>query len=158
MPLPPGSELRGLFTCRSPLGLSRSPWAVKKINSKCNRSQQSIYQERLNEEAKVLRTLQHPNIVGELLAQPRVLESPVKVVVELSPSGWDTRLLWGCSWLAQEDMQSGITVCLPHPYALGMGCWAAFTAAGPTGTLLCSLGLGGVLEVLLGLVGQHGGW
>ncbi|NXI41126.1 TOPK kinase, partial [Galbula dea] len=49
---------------RSPRGLSRSPWAVKKINSKCNRSQQSIYQQRLNEEAKILKDLQHPNIVG----------------------------------------------------------------------------------------------
>ncbi|NWR63797.1 TOPK kinase, partial [Bucorvus abyssinicus] len=49
---------------RSPRGLSRSPWAVKKINSKCNRNQQSIYQQRLNEEAKILRNLQHPNIVG----------------------------------------------------------------------------------------------
>ncbi|XP_035178536.1 lymphokine-activated killer T-cell-originated protein kinase [Oxyura jamaicensis] len=49
---------------RSPRGLSRSPWAVKKINPKCNRSQQSIYQQRLNDEAKVLKSLQHPNIVG----------------------------------------------------------------------------------------------
>ncbi|NXM34633.1 TOPK kinase, partial [Oxyruncus cristatus] len=49
---------------RSPRGLSRSPWAIKKINSKCNRSQQSLYQERLREEAKILRDLQHPNIVG----------------------------------------------------------------------------------------------
>ncbi|XP_064507300.1 lymphokine-activated killer T-cell-originated protein kinase [Pseudopipra pipra] len=49
---------------RSPRGLSRSPWAIKKINSKCNRSQQSLYGERLREEAKILRDLQHPNIVG----------------------------------------------------------------------------------------------
>ncbi|XP_009946112.1 PREDICTED: lymphokine-activated killer T-cell-originated protein kinase-like, partial [Leptosomus discolor] len=49
---------------RSPRGFSRSPWAVKKINSKCNRSQQSIYQKRLKEEAKILKNLQHPNIVG----------------------------------------------------------------------------------------------
>ncbi|XP_055666666.1 lymphokine-activated killer T-cell-originated protein kinase [Falco peregrinus] len=49
---------------RSPRGLSCSPWAVKKISSKCNRSQQSIYQQRLNEEAKILKDLQHPNIVG----------------------------------------------------------------------------------------------
>ncbi|NXN92227.1 TOPK kinase, partial [Rhinopomastus cyanomelas] len=49
---------------RSPRGLSRSPWAVKKINSKCNKNQQSIYQQRLNEEAKILKDLQHPNIVG----------------------------------------------------------------------------------------------
>ncbi|XP_039235530.1 lymphokine-activated killer T-cell-originated protein kinase [Pipra filicauda] len=47
---------------RSPRGLSRSPWAIKKINSKCNRSQQSLYGERLREEAKILRDLQHPNI------------------------------------------------------------------------------------------------
>ncbi|KAM6138635.1 lymphokine-activated killer T-cell-originated protein kinase isoform 2-T2 [Phoenicopterus ruber ruber] len=49
---------------RSPRGSSLSPWAVKKINSKCNKSQQSIYQQRLNEEAKILKNLQHPNIVG----------------------------------------------------------------------------------------------
>nr|XP_047935333.1 lymphokine-activated killer T-cell-originated protein kinase [Anser cygnoides] len=50
--------------CRSPRGLSRSPWAVKKINPKCNRKQQSLYQQRLNDEAKILKSLQHPNIVG----------------------------------------------------------------------------------------------
>ncbi|NXP71633.1 TOPK kinase, partial [Ramphastos sulfuratus] len=49
---------------RSPRGLSHSPWAVKKINAKCNRQQQHIYQQRLNEEAKILKKLQHPNIVG----------------------------------------------------------------------------------------------
>ncbi|XP_066851283.1 lymphokine-activated killer T-cell-originated protein kinase [Anser cygnoides] len=49
---------------RSPRGLSRSPWAVKKINPKCNRKQQSLYQQRLNDEAKILKSLQHPNIVG----------------------------------------------------------------------------------------------
>ncbi|KFU93030.1 Lymphokine-activated killer T-cell-originated protein kinase, partial [Chaetura pelagica] len=49
---------------RSPRGLSCSPWAVKKVSSKCNSSQQSIYQQRLNEEAKILKNLQHPNIVG----------------------------------------------------------------------------------------------
>ncbi|NWI32228.1 TOPK kinase, partial [Sula dactylatra] len=54
---------------RSPRGLSRSPWAVKKIDSKCNRSQQSIYQQRLNEEAKILKNLQHPNIVDQSLLE-----------------------------------------------------------------------------------------
>ncbi|XP_074676974.1 lymphokine-activated killer T-cell-originated protein kinase [Strix aluco] len=49
---------------RSPRGLSHSPWAVKKINSKCNRGRQNIYQQRLKEEAKILKNLQHPNIVG----------------------------------------------------------------------------------------------
>ncbi|XP_057243693.1 lymphokine-activated killer T-cell-originated protein kinase [Malurus melanocephalus] len=50
---------------RSPQGLSRSPWAVKKIYSGCSRSQRSLYQQRLQEEAKTLRNLQHPNIVGQ---------------------------------------------------------------------------------------------
>ncbi|KAM4903291.1 lymphokine-activated killer T-cell-originated protein kinase [Sylvia borin] len=49
---------------RSPRGLSRSPWAVKKINSGCSQSQRSLYQRRLREEAQTLRNLQHPNIVG----------------------------------------------------------------------------------------------
>ncbi|XP_053239858.1 lymphokine-activated killer T-cell-originated protein kinase [Podarcis raffonei] len=49
---------------RSPKGVSCSPWAVKKINLKCDASRRSTYQQRLNEEAKILKTLQHPNIVG----------------------------------------------------------------------------------------------
>ncbi|XP_067390131.1 lymphokine-activated killer T-cell-originated protein kinase isoform X3 [Emydura macquarii macquarii] len=49
---------------RSPKGMSHSPWAVKKINPKCDNKQQNIYQQRLNEEAKILKNLQHPNIVG----------------------------------------------------------------------------------------------
>ncbi|NXD46342.1 TOPK kinase, partial [Copsychus sechellarum] len=49
---------------RSPRGLSRSPWAVKKISSSCSQSQRSLFQKRLQEEAQKLRKLQHPNIVG----------------------------------------------------------------------------------------------
>ncbi|NWV04186.1 TOPK kinase, partial [Ptilonorhynchus violaceus] len=49
---------------RSPRGLSRSPWAVKKINSCCSRGQRSLRQEQLRDEARTLRNLQHPNIVG----------------------------------------------------------------------------------------------
>ncbi|XP_053106628.1 lymphokine-activated killer T-cell-originated protein kinase [Hemicordylus capensis] len=49
---------------RSPKGTSQSPWAVKKINPKCDSNQRSTYQKRLNEEAKILQHLQHPNIVG----------------------------------------------------------------------------------------------
>ncbi|XP_005062176.1 PREDICTED: lymphokine-activated killer T-cell-originated protein kinase [Ficedula albicollis] len=49
---------------RSPRGLSRSPWAVKKISSSCSQSQRSLFQQRLREEAQKLRNLQHPNIVG----------------------------------------------------------------------------------------------
>ncbi|XP_076873949.1 lymphokine-activated killer T-cell-originated protein kinase homolog isoform X2 [Brachyhypopomus gauderio] len=39
-----------------------SPWAIKKINSKCAKT--NIYEKRLSEEAKILKELQHPNIVG----------------------------------------------------------------------------------------------
>ncbi|NXD32040.1 TOPK kinase, partial [Spelaeornis formosus] len=49
---------------RSPRGVSHSPWAVKKINSGCSQSQRSLFQRRLREEARTLRNLQHPNIVG----------------------------------------------------------------------------------------------
>lgn len=44
--------------------LNLSPWAVKKINSKCATKQAVLYQKRLNEEAKILKGIDHPNIVG----------------------------------------------------------------------------------------------
>ncbi|XP_056150992.1 lymphokine-activated killer T-cell-originated protein kinase homolog [Lampris incognitus] len=44
--------------------LNMSPWAVKKINSRCAAKQLGVYQARLNEEAKILKELKHPNIVG----------------------------------------------------------------------------------------------
>lgn len=44
---------------------TKSPWAVKKINSKCAKTQNTVYHERLCEEAKILKELQHPNIVGK---------------------------------------------------------------------------------------------
>ncbi|XP_069028478.1 LOW QUALITY PROTEIN: lymphokine-activated killer T-cell-originated protein kinase homolog [Embiotoca jacksoni] len=44
--------------------LNASPWAVKKINSKCASKQVAVYQQRLNDEAKVLKGIDHPNIVG----------------------------------------------------------------------------------------------
>ncbi|XP_012685149.2 lymphokine-activated killer T-cell-originated protein kinase homolog [Clupea harengus] len=43
---------------------TQSPWAVKKINSNCAKTQQNVYQKRLNDEAKILKDIQHPNIVG----------------------------------------------------------------------------------------------
>ncbi|XP_015354924.1 lymphokine-activated killer T-cell-originated protein kinase isoform X1 [Marmota marmota marmota] len=49
---------------RSPRGLSHSPWAVKKINPICSDDYRSIYQKRLIDEAKILKSLHHPNIVG----------------------------------------------------------------------------------------------
>ncbi|XP_034018434.1 lymphokine-activated killer T-cell-originated protein kinase homolog [Thalassophryne amazonica] len=44
--------------------LNASPWAVKKINSKCAAKQVAVYQKRLHEEAKILKGIKHPNIVG----------------------------------------------------------------------------------------------
>lgn len=44
--------------------LNLSPWAVKKVNSKCATKQAVVYQQRLNEEAKILKGINHPNIVG----------------------------------------------------------------------------------------------
>lgn len=43
--------------------MNASPWAVKKIN-RCANKQVSVYQKRLNAEAKVLKGINHPNIVG----------------------------------------------------------------------------------------------
>uniref|UniRef100_H2Y7F9 Protein kinase domain-containing protein n=1 Tax=Ciona savignyi TaxID=51511 RepID=H2Y7F9_CIOSA len=49
---------------RSPRqGQYRSPWAVKKINRKC-RGGETTYIERLKEEAAILKSLHHTNIVG----------------------------------------------------------------------------------------------
>ncbi|XP_003229875.2 lymphokine-activated killer T-cell-originated protein kinase [Anolis carolinensis] len=49
---------------RSPKGLPCSPWAVKKVNPGCDSNQRDTYQKRLNEEASILKNLQHPNIIG----------------------------------------------------------------------------------------------
>lgn len=46
--------------------VNASPWAVKKINSKCATKQLAVYQKRLNEEAKLLKGINHPNIVGKI--------------------------------------------------------------------------------------------
>ncbi|KAJ8275155.1 hypothetical protein COCON_G00097800 [Conger conger] len=43
---------------------THSPWAIKKINSRCAKTNLDIYQKRLSEEAKILKGLHHPNIVG----------------------------------------------------------------------------------------------
>ncbi|XP_035276186.1 lymphokine-activated killer T-cell-originated protein kinase homolog [Anguilla anguilla] len=43
---------------------THSPWAIKKINSKCATTSLGVYQKRLCDEAKILKGLHHPNIVG----------------------------------------------------------------------------------------------
>ena len=40
----------------------RSPWAIKKLNKRI--SIKSEYAKRLEEEAEILKKLQHPNIIG----------------------------------------------------------------------------------------------
>ncbi|EDW00022.1 lymphokine-activated killer T-cell-originated protein kinase [Drosophila grimshawi] len=50
---------------RSPkLGNIRSPWAVKRITQRTRVKKDPIYNERIIHEAAILRTLNHPNIVG----------------------------------------------------------------------------------------------
>lgn len=46
--------------------VNASPWAVKKVNSKCATKQLAVYQKRLNKEAKLLQGINHPNIVGKI--------------------------------------------------------------------------------------------
>ena len=48
---------------RSPKNnIIRSPWAIKKLNKRI--SVKSEYAKRLEEEAEILKKLQHPNIIG----------------------------------------------------------------------------------------------
>ena len=48
---------------RSPRNnIVRSPWAIKKLNKRI--SVKSEYTKRLEEEAEILKKLQHPNIIG----------------------------------------------------------------------------------------------
>ena len=48
---------------RSPKNnIIRLPWAIKKLNKRI--SVKSEYAKRLEEEAEILRKLQHPNIIG----------------------------------------------------------------------------------------------
>ena len=42
----------------------RSPWAVKKVAKRFAESQNKEFSSRLLEEADVLRSLEHPNIIG----------------------------------------------------------------------------------------------
>lgn len=50
---------------RSPRGLSHSPWAMKKICPLCDDHYRTVYQKRLTDEAKILKNLNHPNIIGK---------------------------------------------------------------------------------------------
>ncbi|XP_029965966.1 lymphokine-activated killer T-cell-originated protein kinase homolog [Salarias fasciatus] len=53
-----------VYLLNRPGKLNASPWAVKKINHLCNSKQTVVYQQRLSEEAKILKEINHPNIVG----------------------------------------------------------------------------------------------
>ncbi|KAI4893886.1 hypothetical protein NFI96_024333, partial [Prochilodus magdalenae] len=70
IPASPFMKKLGCGTCVNVYLMNRngkqthSPWAIKKINTKCAKKQTTLFQERLIEEAKILKDLQHPNIVG----------------------------------------------------------------------------------------------
>ncbi|CAN9507494.1 unnamed protein product [Ophioblennius macclurei] len=53
-----------VYLMNRPEKLNASPWAVKKIHHLCNSKQTAVYQQRLNEEAEILKGINHPNIVG----------------------------------------------------------------------------------------------
>lgn len=50
---------------RSPRqGLHRSPWAIKKINKTKHKAKANVFAKRLEEEANILKSINHKNIVG----------------------------------------------------------------------------------------------
>ena len=59
-----GTRVNVYLKKRSPRVLSHSPWAVKKINPRCNDVYQSMYLKRLAHEAKNLKRRNHPNIIA----------------------------------------------------------------------------------------------
>jgi len=65
---------------RSPkAGKVMSPWAVKRVNK---RHEKSEYAERLEKEAAILRTLNHPNIIGFRGFTKTVQDGPKNLVME----------------------------------------------------------------------------
>jgi len=63
---------------------NHSPWAIKKINSKCEKSQMNVYQKRLSEEAKVLKDLHHPNIVGKYFFKILQVKLNIRIISQMS--------------------------------------------------------------------------
>uniref|UniRef100_A0A336L5Z7 non-specific serine/threonine protein kinase n=1 Tax=Culicoides sonorensis TaxID=179676 RepID=A0A336L5Z7_CULSO len=60
-----GTGVEVLRVKRSPRpGHLRSPWAIKRLNKQCDGTHAPLYNQRLMEEASILRKLDHPNIVG----------------------------------------------------------------------------------------------
>jgi hypothetical protein len=51
------------------MGMIRSPWAIKKLNKSHAKGDIA---NRLDKEAKILKSLNHPNIIGELLLLNKV--------------------------------------------------------------------------------------
>ncbi|XP_063697285.1 lymphokine-activated killer T-cell-originated protein kinase [Culicoides brevitarsis] len=59
-----GTGVEVLRVERSKMGAVRSPWAIKRLNKKCDKTYAKLYNKRLIDEASILRKLEHPNIVG----------------------------------------------------------------------------------------------
>lgn len=59
-----GTGVEVLKITRSPRNnITRSPWAIKRISKRCVLKDIGVYNARLLEEAQLLKTLSHPNIV-----------------------------------------------------------------------------------------------
>lgn len=59
-----GTGIEVLMIKRSPRNNTvRSPWAIKRISKRCMNKNTPVYSQRLIDEANILRTLNHPNIV-----------------------------------------------------------------------------------------------
>ena len=59
----PGVSVYAFQRSPDPKGAPRSPWALKKLN-KCYRNKPTQQKKCLMNEAAVLRTIEHPNIIG----------------------------------------------------------------------------------------------
>lgn len=96
-----GTGVEVLRIKRSPTKNSnKSPWAIKMLSRRNNAEQASLFGDRLTEEANILKTLHHPNIVGY--------------------RGFDT-LEAGKQFIAMEYCNTSLGDLLEKRYADGLG-------------------------------------
>nr|XP_055201715.1 lymphokine-activated killer T-cell-originated protein kinase isoform X2 [Nyctereutes procyonoides] len=104
---------------RSPRGLSHSPWAVKKINPKCNDHYQSMYQKRLIDEAKILKNLHHPNIY--LHQEKKLLHGDIKSSNVVIKGDFETIKI--CDVGVSLPLDENMTVTDPEACYIGTEPW-----------------------------------